>query len=206
MSRERGNMTPIPKEAYSLREIVSAATGSTYDIREALPQFPPADNHASWYLLGRELAGPANTLPAHTVWEDGTGRIFIRSIYLGNTTEWIGEVYGQTGATAAIRLDYSDFTAARKALVEKFPIVERRVGRYEGILATISTKHHVALSLLCIGEKGLATFYVVAKIETTRPTEKEKTEMIRLNVEALREAWRELAKYDRNGESLGRSG
>jgi len=191
-------MTPIPKEAYSLREIVSEATQSTYDIREALPQFPPVDNHASWYLLGRELAGPTSTLPAHTVWEEGTGRIFIRSIYLGNMTEWIGEVYGQTAATAAIKLDYSDFASARKAVAEKFPVVEKRLGHYEGILADISSKHHVALSLLCVGEMGLTTFYVVAKIETTRPTEMEKTEMIRLNVEALREAWKELAKYDRN--------
>jgi hypothetical protein len=196
VSKERGSLTPIPEGAFVIRDMVVAATGSTYGIKAALPEFPPPSHHASWYLLGNELRGPNSTMHAHTAWEDDSGNIFIRSMYLGDTTDWIGPSYGEEGAIDAMRIDYSDFNRARKMLARKFPLVEERLSRYERILGDISSKYHVALTLWCAGEMGLATFYVIAKISARDLAAEEKAKMVKLNVKALKEAWNEIDRHD----------
>jgi hypothetical protein len=197
VSKERGRVAPVTEEAYSLRDIISKVTGVGYDVREALPDFPPPGNHASWYLLGREFRGPSGTPYASTVWEDRDGRVYLESMYIGNTTEWIGPTYGEAGVIRGLKIDYSVFDRARKSLAEMFPLVEERLDRYESILTNTSSKYHVNLRLRCDGGMGGATFFIVAKIEGKGLTAEKKAETIKQNVEALRAAWNEIAQYNR---------
>ncbi len=198
MSKERGKMTPVAEEAYSLRDIMSEVTGVGYDISEALPDFPPPADHASWYLLGREFREPNGVAHANVVWEDRAGNVFIESMYIGNTTEWIGPAYGEKGAIAAMKIDYSDFNRARKTLAEKFPAVEKRLRDYESILTDISSKRQVSLALRPAGERKVVTFFVVARVDARSLAAGKKAEIIRVNVDTLREAWNEIARYNRN--------
>jgi hypothetical protein len=122
-------------------------------------------------------------------------------MYIGNTTEWIGPIYGEKGAIASFKIDYSDFNRARKTLTEKFPAVAKRIGRYETILSNVSRNHHVALSLQCDGDVGTATFRIAAKISRGNQTEKEDIQRIKQSVGALREAWDEIARYDQTAEA-----
>ena len=200
MSKERGRITPVAEEAYSLRDIMSKITGVSYNIRESLPDFPPPADHASWYLLGSEFRGPRGTAHAQILWEDKNGRVFIQSMYVGNTTEWIGPIYGEEGAIAAMKIDYSDFNRARNTLAERFPAVEKRLREYESILADISSKRQVSLNLRRAGERGVVTFFVVAKIEPRNLTADKKAEILRLNADALKEAWNKIIQYNRGAE------
>lgn len=194
MSKGRGKMTPVAEEAYSLRDVISKVTGMEYSIREALPDFPPPADHATWYLLGREFRRPKGTPYANVLWEDGAGNIFIQSIEIGGSADWIGPIYGEEGVIAAMRIDYSNADRGRKAFAKKFPAVEKRVRRYEEIVSDISSKHHVAMSLQCDGDVGNGTFRIETKIPGDR-TEKD-TEVIKRNLEALKEAWNEITEYD----------
>lgn len=195
-------MTSVTEEAYSLRDIMSKITGVEYDIREALPDFPPPSDCASWYLLGREFRRPKGTPYASTVWEDQDGRVYLESMYIGNTTEWIGPAYGEAGVIKGLKIDYSEFPQARKMLAEMFPLVEKRIDRYEKILVNTSAKYDVNLCLRCAGEKGGATFFIAAKIEGKRLTS-EKEDAIKRNVEALRTAWSEIRQYGGKGRNEG---
>jgi flagellin-specific chaperone FliS len=201
VSKERGKVAPVIEEAYSLRDTISKVTGVEYDIREALPDFPPHADHASWYLLGREFREPKGIPYASTIWEDLDGRVYLESMYVGNTTEWIGPAYGEAGIIKGLKIDYSNFDRAKEVLAEMFPLVKKRLDRYETIFTNTSSKYQVNLSLRCAGDMGGATFFIVAKIEGKDLTSEKKVETIKQNVEALKEAWRELAKYDRKENS-----
>jgi len=189
-------MTPVAEEAYSLRDLISKVTGMEYGIREALPDFPPPADHATWYLLGREFRLPKGVPYANVLWEDAAGNIFIQSIEIGESTDWIGPIYGEEGIIAALRMDYSTPDRGRRAFAKRFPAVEKRISSYEDIISRISLKHRASLSLRWDGEIGSGTFRIEAKISEDGRTEKE--DAMKQNVEALKEAWKEIARYDRN--------
>ena len=194
MSKELRRMTSVAEDAHSLRDVVSKVTGMEYGIREALPYFPPPADHATWYLLGREFRRPKGTPYANVLWEDGARNIFVQSIEIGGSEDWIGPIYGEEGIIAAMRMDYSTPDRGRKTIAKKFPEVEKRIRRHEGIVSDISSKHHVVMSLQRDGEVGNGTFRIETKI--TRDRTKKDIEAIKRNVEALKEAWSEITKYD----------
>lgn len=196
MSREHGKMTPVSEEAHSLRDAISRITGVQYDIREALPDFPPPADHASWYLLGREFRLPNGTPYATILWEDLDGHVLIESMYIGNSDEWIGPVYGEKGIIAATKIDYSNPKLGRETFAKKFPAVERRISDYEAILAKVSSDRHVSLSLLRTGEDSVATFFIGARIKWRDLNAEKKLDAMKLNVDALREAWNEIGRYN----------
>jgi len=195
VSKERGRMTPVAEEAYSLRDLMSKVTGVAYDVREALPDFPPPADHASWYLLGREFRGPKGVAHADTVWEDRDGRVFIESMYVGNTTEWIEPVYGEKGVIALMKIEHPDVESARKSIAEKFPTVEKRLRYYERTIADISSERKVSLGLRSVGKGGFTSF-IVAKIEAKGLAEEEKEKIFKQNVDALKAAWDKIMRYD----------
>lgn len=67
---------------------------------------------------------------------------------------------------------------------------------YEKILAEISAERAVTVRMRYDGGKGVAVFYMDAKIEGKGLTAGQKTEKIKLNVEALKEAWNRFEKYE----------
>ncbi|HUI00602.1 MAG TPA: hypothetical protein VLX56_03105 [Nitrososphaerales archaeon] len=196
MSKERGRMTPVAEEAYSLRDVISKVTGLEYDIREASQDFPPTADRASWYLHGREFRLPKGTPYASSLWEDQEGNLMIRSMYIGDSTEWIGPIYGERGIIAAMKIDYANPELGRKTFAKKFPAVERRIHDYEAILAKVSSVRHVSLSLQPTGENADATFFIGARIEWRDLTAEKKEEEMRLNVDALKEAWNKITAYN----------
>jgi hypothetical protein len=196
VSKERGKVTPVAEEAYSLRDVISKVTGVEYDIREASQDFPPAGDQALWYLHGREFRLPKGTPYASSLWEDQEGNVSIRSMYIGNSTEWIGPVYGEEGIIAAMKIDYSNPELGRKTFAKKFPAVQRRIHDYEAILAKVSSMRHVSLSLQPTGENADATFFIGARIEWRDLTAERKAEAMKLNVDALKEAWSEIDHHN----------
>ena len=188
-------MTPIPKEAFSLREIMMEATGARYEIREVLPEQPAASHREPWYLLEGEFRGPRGTGHASVVWQNDSD-IFIQSMYIGNTVEWIAPIYGEKGAIEASRVDYSDFPRARTILAEKFPEFEERLLAYERIVREISGKQKAVLSIQPVGERRVVTFLLLGQVHTRGLTAAEKLRAVKQTVEALKAAWNEIDRYD----------
>jgi hypothetical protein len=186
-------MTPVAEEAYSLRDIIFKVTGVEYDVRTASQDFPPPADQASWYLHGREFRLPKGTPYASFLWEDQEGHVLIRSMYIGNSSELIGSVYGEKGIITAMKIDYSNPELGRKVFAKKFPAVEKRVHDYEAILAKISSERHASLGLRRTGENADATFFIGARMNWRGLTAERKAETIKLNVDALKEAWDEIA-------------
>jgi hypothetical protein len=189
MSRGFGRLTPVPEEAYSLRELMEKGADSKYEIVTAIPEFPPSQDHATWYLLGKRTAGHGSIPYASIAWESDRGQLFIQSIYLGNTNEWLEASYGEDAVISGMKIDYRDFQNARGILAKNFPAVERTLQRYEKALAKVSSKESLNLTLRCDGVEGLATFYLLAKIDINSSNRDQEVSLIRRHVNGLRECW-----------------
>ena len=195
MSRRSGELVTFPEEANVLCQIMSKLTNAKYEIRSAVSNFPPED-YEGWYVFAPKLEELRKTAPVTKIWEGKEGNIYIESTYLGDTGEWVEAEYGERGAIAAFNLDYSDFDATRKILAEKFPLVEQSLKDYEKIVAETASKHNVNLRIRYDTGKGGAIFYLNAKIEAKGLDSQSRIDKIRLNVEAMKEAWRSIERYD----------
>jgi hypothetical protein len=168
--------------------MIARITGSRYEVREALPDFPPPAHRASWYVLGRELSGPKSTAHADLIWLDDGGHLFIQSDSVGDTTEWAGREYGEEGAIVASRIDYSDNKLARRTLAKKLPLVEKRIQDAEEILQEVSSTSGVPLTLHSEGEGGLCTFSFIAEVDAKELNAEREKNVARV-LDALKRSW-----------------
>jgi len=192
---ESGKTAAFPREAETLRRAVSEVINADYETRMAEPNFPPASS-ATWYIFAPDISQLSKTAPARKIWEDGEGNLYIESIFLGNTTDWIGHHYGEESAIQATRMDFSDFSTVRKELASRFPLFDKDLREYEGMLADVSQKYGVELRMRYDSGKGVAILYMNAKIKTKGLDLQAKIEKVRLNVRALQEALGRVHQYE----------
>ena len=189
-------MKAVSENAQELRDLMTKLTGCRYEVREAKAGFPPPSHHSSWYVFAPSLEAKSSRY-AHDLWKDDRSSIYIESFYLGDTIRWIEDEYGEEGATVASKIDHSDFAVARTVLAKKFPAVERSLRDYEKIVSDVSTKHGVNLSIRYEGGHGGAIFHLNAKIEAQPNNPEKDAAQIERNLEALKEAWSNMEKYER---------
>jgi len=194
MSNVSGRMKAVSENAEVFRNLMMQLTGCSYKVHEAKPKFPPPTDHASWYVYTPSLQ--ASSRYAHDLWKDDQSSIHIESFYLGTIAQWIEGRYGEEGATAAAKVDYSDFTAAKTFLAKKFPAVEKNLRDYESIVSNVSATHKVNLSIRYEGSKGGATFYLHAKIDAPSDNAGRNRGQIERVLEALKGAWSNLEDYE----------
>jgi len=203
MSSASGKMKVVSKNAEELRDLITKLTGCEYEVRAAGAGFSQPSHSSSWYVFAPSLEAKSSRY-ARKLWEDDHSSIYIESFYLGDTIRWIEDDYGEEGASAASKIDYSDFAVARTILAKKFPTVEKSLRDYEKIASRVSAKRGVNLSIRYEGGNGGAIFYLDAKIEA-RPHDAGKgLELIERNLKALKEAWSRMEEYEREKQNENR--
>jgi len=181
-------------DAEALRKTLTKIINFKYEIIEDGSDFSPNSDDARWYLLVNEEI--PKIYHARIIWLDKDDSIRIESMYLGNTTEWIGQDYGEDGVIAATRLDYPDLQSTRKVFAENFPREARRIDAYQEILDDISSKYGIHLELICKGGKMGATFFMGAIVKTKDTDDEEKAERIKRNLKGLKEALKRMEGYE----------
>jgi hypothetical protein len=133
------------------------------------------------------------------VWENEADEIWTESSPLGDTMRWIEADYGEEGCIEAKKaIDFTSFDSEiRKRLWDKFPFVEARLVGYEKALAKISSKRGLQLRIRYETSKKIVFFYMVAIIDARGLDLQSKIERIRINIEALKEALREIGKFEK---------
>lgn len=195
-SREPGEMWMSLNEAETLGTMISNLSGTRYDIRKSLPDFPPHSDETGWYLL---LTGEISKVAhARTVWVDKEGRLLIESMSLGDTVEWIELEYGEEGAVAATNPGDSDLRLVRRYLAERFPLVDERLAAYQTILDDISLKRGISLAMRVQGTSLVATFFMDGIVEVNGLKEDQKSEQVGLVLKGLQEAMKRISKYHPN--------
>jgi hypothetical protein len=191
-SGESGRLSAISKDAEKLGSLVSKITGAKYEMVEARPNSP--FNSTGWYLLIEdEIPKIAHT---RKVWFDNEKNIRIESMYLGNTTEWIEQKYGEEGVMVATKLYYPDLQSTQKMLSERFPLAGELLEACRRIIDEISSKYGIHLEIRSTGGKIVTTFFMGATINVKGLNEEQKVERIKRNLAGLKEAWDRIGDYE----------
>lgn len=123
------------------------------------------------------------------VWRDEDDEIWLESLPLGDTIDWIEVAYGEEAAAMSIDVNYSDFGSKefQKRFEREYPLVYQRIQRYEEVADGVSKSRKVNLELRKSGSKGIVVFTFAAKV--TKPEIKSLTRKIESSVDALKEAY-----------------
>ena len=177
-----------------LRELITRITGAKYEVRMAGPRFPPLDSRASWYVNASEITESARTTAINAAWRDVQGSLVIESDTIGNLSEWVERQYGEVGAVALGKFDFGDLKAVRKNLARNFPLTDQFLKECEQAAASVSSKYNLDLSIRSDGDKGVAIFYLDARLNSDVGRSDEG--QLKLAAKALEEALRRIAELE----------
>jgi len=180
-----------------VRETVSEATGARFELVAPHPAFPLAIDRLEWFMRvrNREEIGKAPYLNA--VWKEKGVGIWLESLAVGDTIDWIELAYGDEKAGASLDIDYSRFEDAsfQEDFKQRFPIVMARIREYEQVAADVSKKRKVRLQIRRAGSKGILVFTVAALVQSPkRGASGSLGSAVKRNVSALKEAFQQIAE------------
>jgi hypothetical protein len=192
--RQKG---PKLSEQEFVRETVSEATGARFEVVAPHPAFPLAVDRLEWFMRCRNQEEIAKAPYLNAVWKERGVGIWLESLAVGDTIDWIELAYGDAVAGESLDLDYSRFGDAsfREEFGRKFPIVVGRIEEYERAAAGVAKSRRVHLEIRRAGSKGILVFTAAALVRIPRrATQKSLGSALRRGVSALKEAYGQIAR------------
>jgi hypothetical protein len=187
---------PKSREEDFVREAVSKATGVHFEVVAPNPAFPIAVDSLEWFMRCRNKEEIAQAPYLNALWKEKGKGIWLESLAIGDTIDWIELAYGEEKASASLDTDYSYFEepSFQAEFNQKFPIVMGRIREYEQVAADVSKKRKVQLQIRRAGSKGMLVFTVAALVQSPKSTSQASLEStLKKNVAALKEAYEQIA-------------
>jgi len=183
-------------EKVLVRDALLEATGASFDVVAPNPAFPLPVDSLEWFMRCRNKEEIEAAPYLNTVWKEKGGRIWMESLALGDTIDWIELAYGEERAAASLDLDYSRFDEDwfQADFNRRFPIIMARIREYEGVVAEISKTRRVRLEIRRAGSKGVLVFTIAARVDMPKGAGTESLRSaIKKNAEALKEAYKAIS-------------
>jgi len=193
---------PRPKvsEKDLVRETVSEATGVHFEVVPPHPAFPLPVEKLDWFMRCRDKNEIASAPYLNVAWKERGGAVWMESLVVGDTVDWIEIAYGDEKAGQSLDIDYSRFDdpAFQDDFKMRFPIVIGRIREYEEAVAAVAGGTKTKLELRRSGTKGMLVFTVAAKVEVRKGASQETLRSaVRKNAAALKEAYEKIQRlYD----------
>jgi hypothetical protein len=189
--------TKVPKtsEQEFVRETVSKATGVQFEVIAPHPAFPLAVDKLAWFMRCRNRDEIAKAPYLNAVWKEKGAGIWLESLAVGDTIDWIELAYGEERAGESLDIDYSRFDdpTFQAEFKQKFPIVLARIREYEEAAAGISKRRKVHLEIRRAGSRGMLVFTIAARLDMPKgATLGALGSAVRKNASALKEAYEEI--------------
>jgi len=175
-----------------VRQAIWEATDAHFDVVAPNPAFPLPVDSLEWFMRCRNKDEIEAAPYLNTAWKEKSGRIWLESLALGDTIDWIELAYGEERAAASLDLDYSRFDDQwfQSEFNRRYPIVMARIREYEGVVADISKARRVRLEIRRAGSKGMLLFTIAAHIDRPKGAGLESLRAaIKKNASALKEAY-----------------
>lgn len=176
------------KEIETVQLVLSSLTGAKFDVSGAPDDFRGQSLRPKWFLRCDDM-DKARSIPyVNEAWRQDDV-VWLESLPLGDTIDWIEVAYGEEAAAASIDTNYSDFGSKdfQKRFGREFPLVYQRIQRYEEVADQVSKGRKLHLELRKSGSKGIVVFTFAAKI--TKPEVKSLARKVEASVDALKEAY-----------------
>ena len=145
---------------------------------------------ARWFAVCREVTEARETPYVRIAWADRDNAIWLESVEIGDSLDWIYQHYGDAGVARVKKMNLMDFPSlrAREELGNQFPKVMRRLEKYEEFLKNPSAKYGVQLEMRYQSSKETTSFRLAAKLAAKDGVQSALSE-IRRATEALSEAY-----------------
>jgi hypothetical protein len=196
-SPARRARAPRPSEQEFVRETVANATGVHFEVVAPHPAFPLAVDRLEWFMRCRNKEEIAKAPYLNAVWKEKGAGIWLESLAVGDTVDWIELAYGDEKAGASLDIDYSRFDdeSFQEDFSQRFPIVMERIREYEQAAAAVSKRRKMQLQIRRAGSKGMLVFTVAALVRSPkRASLASLGSAVTKSVSALKEAYGEIEK------------
>ena len=188
---------PKVSEQELVRETVSEATGALFEVVAPHPAFPLAVDRLEWFMRCRNREDIAKAPYLNALWKEKGVGIWLESLAVGDTIDWIELAYGDEKAGESLDIDYSRFedSSFQEDFKQRFPIVMARIREYEQLAADVSKKRKVRLQIRRAGSKGMLVFTVAALLQSPKRGESGSLgSAVKKSVAALKEAYQQIAE------------
>ncbi len=180
-----------------VKEALLNSTGAHFEVVAPHPAFPLAVDSLEWFMRCRNRDEITEAPYLNAVWKEKGGRIWLESLAVGDTIDWIELAYGDEKATQSLDLDYSQFQdkSFQAEFSRRFPIVMGRIKEYEDVVAGISKKERVRMEIRRAGSKGMLVFTIAARVDRPKGAGPQSLRSaIERNVSAMKEAYEAIAQ------------
>jgi hypothetical protein len=180
-----------------VREAVSEATGVHFEVVAPHPAFPFAVDRLEWFMRCRNKDEIAKAPHLNAVWKEKGVGLWLESLAVGDTVDWIELAYGEERAGESLDIDYSRFDdpTFRSDFNQRFPIVSDRIREYEETVAGISRSKRCHLEVRRAGSKGMLVFTIAARVGMPKRAKRAALgSAIRKSAAALKEAYGQIAR------------
>jgi len=193
-ARSRRREAPKAEEEF-VKEVVSEETGVHFEVVPPHPAFPLPTERLEWFMRCRNKDEIAKAPYLNVVWKEKGGGIWLESLAVGDTVDWIEIAYGDERAGDSLNIDYSQFDdpAVKADFERRFPVVMGRIREYEAVAAAISKERKVRLQLRHVGSKGFLVFTVAALVVSRKGASLASLRAaLTNNASALKEAYQQI--------------
>jgi hypothetical protein len=191
----RGNAKASEQEF--VKDAVSEAAGVHFEVVAPHPAFPLAADRLEWFMRCRNGEEIAKAPYVNAAWKERGVGIWLESLAVGDTVDWIEIAYGDEKVGESLDIDYSRFDdpSFQDDFTQRFPIVMRRIREYEQIAADISKKRSVKLQIRRAGSRGMLVFTVAALVESPKSAAQASLgSAIKKNVAAMKETYEQISQ------------
>lgn len=193
----RSRRPPRLSELELVRQTVSEATGAHFEVVPPHPAFPLPADHLDWFMRCRNAEEIAKSPYLNVVWREKGGGIWLESLAVGDTVDWIDLAYGEEQAAKSLDIDYSRMAdpAFRDEMEKRYPVVMGRIREYEAVAAEVAKKSKAHLEIRRAGSKGMLVFTVAARVKTRKGAKLQTVgNEVRKGVSALKEAYEQIGR------------
>ena len=186
-----------PGEEEFVRETVSKATGVNFEVVSPHPAFPLAVDRLEWFMRCRIKDEITKAPYLNAVWKEKGVGIWLESLAVGDTVDWIELAYGEEKVGESLDIDYSRFDdkSFQEDFNQRFPIVMERIREYEQAAARVSKRRKARLQIRRAGSRGMLVFTVAALVRSPkRASLVSLGSAITKSVSALKDAYEEIER------------
>jgi hypothetical protein len=180
-----------------VRDTVLEAAGVHFEVVAPHPAFPLAADRLEWFMRCRNGEEIAKAPYLNAVWKERGVGVWLESLAVGDTVDWIELAYGDEKVGESLDIDYSRFDdpSFQDDFTQRFPIVMRRIREYEQIAADISKKRKANLQIRRSGSRGMLVFTVAALVESPKGAAQASLgSAIKKNVAAMKETYQQISQ------------
>lgn len=180
-----------------VKDTLLELTGVHFEVVEPHPAFPLPMESLEWFMRCRNKDETSMAPYVNAAWKEKEGRIWLESLAVGDTIDWIELAYGEERATQSLDLDYSRFAdkSFQGEFERRFPIVMGRIREYENLVEGVSKRDRVRLEVRRAGSKGMLVFTIASRIDRPKGAGPASLRSaLERNVSALREAYDAIGK------------